>query len=298
MSWINVHRFALNENLSALINALNSQHIPCKIIEYGGMQVLQVPNETFAVAARTLIAQWQAGTLQIAEADPSLVPPAHGPSLTAELWRFPVTLVLLVLSITGFVLAEFAALESLALMLTFFTVLPANDGFYILPIEQGIGSGQLWRLITPAFLHFGVLHIVFNGLWLWELGRRVEFAVGRLLYLLFFLITAAFSNLAQYFWQAEPAFFGGMSGVVYALVGYIAIYQRFYSHPALNVPPGIIVFMLAWLVLCLSGIIDAFIDGGIANGAHVGGLVAGALLGLLAVFFTAKNKQSQENHHE
>ena len=66
--------------------------------------------------------------------------------------------------------------------------------------------------------------------------------------------------------------------MVYALVGYIWIRQWLNPNPMLAVPRGIIIFMLAWLVLCFSGVIDYFLAGGIANGAHLGGLLVGMFI--------------------
>ena len=58
-------------------------------------------------------------------------------------------------------------------------------------------QGQYWRLISPAFLHFGWLHIAFNSLWMWELGGRVERVMGHFNMLGLFLVIALVSNASQ-----------------------------------------------------------------------------------------------------
>src|SRR5690606_25800074 len=125
-----------------------------------------------------------------------------------------------------------------------------------------------WRLLTPAFLHFGFFHLLFNSLWMWDLGRRLELGLGWKHYLLFVLCSAVTANLTQYMWGGS-ALFGGMSGVVYALVGFIWLRQRFDASPVFAVPKSIIAFMLVWLVLCMTGVVDYFIAGSVANAAHV-----------------------------
>lgn len=275
MTWITVTRFPLTRDLSGLVAALRARRLPCRVIEEGGEQHLQLADPARREELEALLQAWEQGALE-----PAAVPAATpaGPGIGAQLWRFPVTALLLLGSLLGYGIVAFAPFNGVVPWLTFYTLAPAADGFQLLPLEQGIGAGQWWRLVTPAFLHFGIFHIIFNALWLWELGRRVEFVLGPPGYAVFFLLAAAASNLSQHFWHGEPGLFGGMSGVVYALVGYIAVAQRLRPRTALAVPGGLLVFMLGWLLLCLSGIVDMFIRGGVANGAHVGGLVAGILL--------------------
>jgi GlpG protein len=133
-------------------------------------------------------------------------------------------------------------------------------------------SGEVWRLVTPIFLHFGILHIVFNMLWLADLGSMIEGRQGTLTLGLLVLCLAVFSNLIQYFW-AGP-FFGGMSGVVYGLLGYVWIRGKFDPGSGLYVQPTTVVMMMIWLVAGMLNLIPQ-----VANGAHVGGLIGGVAWG-------------------
>ncbi|MEM7317195.1 MAG: rhomboid family intramembrane serine protease, partial [Planctomycetota bacterium] len=83
-----------------------------------------------------------------------------------------------------------------------------------------VRAGQVWRIVTPAFVHLGVLHIVFNMMWIHMLAGQIEQRKGRVKLLLMVFALAAFSNLFQVFVTRYP-FFGGMSGVVYGLFGYV-----------------------------------------------------------------------------
>ena len=141
--------------------------------------------------------------------------------------------------------------------------------------------GEYWRLLTPVFLHFGVLHVTFNLLWYWELSRRLEQVRGSSAALGVLVLTGAGGNIVQYLVDPE-VLFGGLSGVIYGLLGYAWMWNRFSGTPRLALPPGVLGFMLIWLVVCMSGIIEALGFGAIANAAHVSGLLLGMLLGFAA----------------
>lgn len=143
-------------------------------------------------------------------------------------------------------------------------------------------SGQVWRFITPIFLHFSVLHILFNMMWLRNLGRGIEFARGTRRFLLLILVLAIVSNVGQYWWVMTfykcpphvPARFGGMSGVVFGLIGYLWMKGRTQPQQGLGIANDQLVMAVLWMLLCIGG---AF--GSIANAAHVTGFMAGILAG-------------------
>jgi len=141
-------------------------------------------------------------------------------------------------------------------------------------------GGDWWRLVTPTLIHFGWLHVVFNCLWLWEFGQHIEHRLGSLNLIGLYLVTSMVSNYCQYLWEG-PAIFGGMSGVVYALLGFIMTAQ--WKRPGWIVAPpmAVFAFMLIWLVVGMSGSMEFIGAGAIANGAHVGGLVIGLILGVI-----------------
>src|SRR5690606_34033445 len=100
-----------------------------------------------------------------------------------------------------------------------------------------------WRLITPAFLHFGIWHVLFNSMALWELGRRLEFVLPRLIYLTVLLVTGLTANVVQHWLPGSPIF-GGLSGVIFGLFGAIAVLYWRTSSPVLNLPRGLYILAL------------------------------------------------------
>ena len=144
----------------------------------------------------------------------------------------------------------------------------------------GIESSHYLRLVTPIFLHFGMLHFIFNSLWLAMLGSRIEGYFGGLHLSALAIFSGMVSNITQAWWSGS-VLFGGMSGVVYALIGYLWIFNKVYPTDITSLPKGIVPFMIGWLVLCMTPIVSFIMGSGIANAAHVGGMLCGMLLGLI-----------------
>lgn len=140
-----------------------------------------------------------------------------------------------------------------------------------------IHSGQVWRVITPIFVHFGVLHIAFNMILFYSFGSRIEDRLGSVPLGLMIVLVAIASNLAQALVPAQMGgdpFFGGMSGVVYGLLGYLWVKTVYDPGSGLFVSQSTFLFLMIWLFIGFSGILES---GGlfIANWAHGVGLVAG-----------------------
>jgi GlpG protein len=140
-----------------------------------------------------------------------------------------------------------------------------------------IQRGELWRLVTPIFLHGGPIHLFFNMSALWVEGTIIEYCRGTRAMALLVLISAVGSNVAEYFFQIN--FYQrlngwvGISGVGFALFGYIWMKGRVEPEQAMRMSPSNVRFMMFWLLL-------GFVGFPFANGAHVGGLLVGMLLGL------------------
>lgn len=146
-----------------------------------------------------------------------------------------------------------------------------------------IRLGEFWRLITPVFLHFGFLHIIFNLLWLKDLGKVLEHKRGPFFFAVFFIITAILSNFAQYL--TFGPMFGGMSGVVYGFLGFLWMNSTFNSHSEITLPKHDVNMMIIWFFLCMVGLI-----GNIANAAHGVGLTVGMLFGIWSGVRESKDK--------
>ncbi|MCY1176508.1 Rhomboid protease GlpG [compost metagenome] len=174
--------------------------------------------------------------------------------------------------------------------LTFLEFRVVGEYIHFTPLADSLAAGQWWRLFTPMLIHFGILHLAMNGMWYWELGRRIESRQGSINLIGLTLLFSLVSNYAQYYFSG-PTLFGGLSGVLYGLLGHCWIFQLLAPNPAYRLPKGVVAMMLIWLLICLSGVIDLLGFGSIANGAHIGGLVAGCATGLIGGLL-ARGKRS------
>lgn len=275
--WFLVDRFELGLDLSAVSGWLRQQGVVHQIVEEGGAQALWIANPVLAEQVTDFIAHWRQGDIDISRSGPA--PAASGPSRMAQwlqsLTRIPVTWSLLLLCLPGYLAVVLVNQLPLYEWMTFVNV----DWRFRGPMDSfSLPLDQPWRFLTPMFLHYGYLHILGNGVFLWYLGSRIERVDGSRLFLLMALVVAAGANIGQYAWEHNPNF-GGMSGVNYGLIGYIIVRQLLAPHRLLAVPKGLLGFTVVMMVLSMFGVVDIFIDGAVANAAHVTGFMLGLTWG-------------------
>ncbi|MDH4564453.1 rhomboid family intramembrane serine protease [Pseudomonas sp. BN411] len=279
MSAVEVLRLPLTVDLSGFITLLQRLEVPYRVSEESGEQVLWVPGDQLAEQVRGLYASFPDG-------DPHFQLQAEAPKAPeragffAQLMHSRITSLVLLVTLVVAALTNLGDNFSVIRWLSFQDFQIEGDYVYFSPLAEGLGAGQWWRLVSPMLIHFGILHLAMNGMWFWELGRRIESRQGGFMLLVLTLGFSLVSDFAQYF-SSGATLFGGLSGVLYGLLGHCWVFQRLAPCPAYRLPPGVMAMMLVWLLICLSGLITALGFGAIANGAHVGGLVAGCATGLL-----------------
>lgn len=276
MSAVEALRLPMQVNLGQFVGLLQRLRVPHRVTEEAGEQVLWVPDALISEQVRELYARYPQG-------DPQLQALPRASSLTGVQQQLRASWMSAAILLLTAIVALWTSLgDNLSAMhwLSFQDFRVQGDYLLFVPVTDSLAAGQWWRLWTPMLMHFGILHLTMNAMWYWELGRRIEVRQGAWVLLLVTLLFALVSNVAQYLFGG-PSLFGGLSGVLYGLLGYCWIYQKLAPNPAYRLPPGVLVMMLVWLLLCLSGLITLLGFGAIANAAHVSGLLVGCLAGLL-----------------
>lgn len=154
---------------------------------------------------------------------------------------------------------------------------------------ETLTQGHLWRLISPDFIHFNVMHIVFNVLMLWVLGGQLELRGGSAAFLNMAVFVSLVSNVAQL--MDSGYLFGGLSGVVYGLVGYCWIWKK--ADASIFLPDAIFRFSIIWLLLGYTPLTESLGWGKMASSAHLYGLLSGIVWGLITLKLAKKNPQSE-----
>jgi len=165
------------------------------------------------------------------------------------------------------------------------------------PLFSRIRQGEVWRLFSPCLLHSEFLHILFNMIWLWVLGRPIEQRIGWPKTALLTVVAGVASNTIQYLMSGP--FFIGYSGVVMALAGFIWMRERVAPWEGYPLNRTTILFLLLFvgsmfLLTATSFFLQLFTSvafaPNIANTAHIAGAVIGAWLGRFS-FFAQKGER-------
>lgn len=137
-----------------------------------------------------------------------------------------------------------------------------------------VAAGEYWRLITPIFLHAGILHIALNSYVFYSFGPNVEQAFGKVRFALMYLAAGFLGNAFSFAFPPDSRSLGA-SGAVFGMAGVLLVYlfKRRTSTFVAQYLRSIGFFIIANLILGF--VLISFID----NFAHIGGLVAGVVLG-------------------
>ncbi len=196
----------------------------------------------------------------------------------------PLTLTLLVLSIAVSLLSSFGnprrtnewgrtVVEQLSFVSTLDYVQSNRDP------AASLKRGQIWRAVTPIFIHLGMLHLAMNMFVLVSFGRMVERWLGTPRFALFVLLLAVGPNLLQGLspdWMQGSPMFGGISGVLYGLFGYVWIRSTINPNLGISIPFPMVVIFVGLIVIGLSGIVPNW---PYADLCHLGGLLIGCAMG-------------------
>ena len=133
-----------------------------------------------------------------------------------------------------------------------------------------VGDGEIYRLLTNGFLHFGIPHLLLNGFSLYILGSMLEPAIGRLRFALVYFVSLLAASFSVLLFEPD-ALTAGASGAVFGLMGAAFVFMRSRGIDPMQSGLGL------WLGLNL---ILSFRPG-ISLAGHLGGLVGGALVALI-----------------
>jgi rhomboid protease GluP len=139
-------------------------------------------------------------------------------------------------------------------------------------------NGQPWRLLTCTFLHFGFLHLAANLFALYAVGNLVARMYGNVRFLLLYIGAGLAGSLMSVTFKPTTVS-GGASGAIFGICSGLLAYLVSQSE---SVPP-LVRNKLALSISIFSAysLVAGFLQPGIDNAAHIGGLVGGAILGLL-----------------
>ena len=150
-----------------------------------------------------------------------------------------------------------------------------GDGLWSGPVPGshmvGVGAGEWYRIVTSAFLHYGLIHILFNMYALWSLGPVLEQAAGKVRFGIVYAMSLAAGSLGALLLSPQ-VMTAGASGAIFGLRGALFMAHRSMGVPFKNSP-------LLWILVI--NLVITFAIPGISAGGHVGGLLGGALAGWL-----------------
>ena len=259
---------------SELRQALWRHRIGHRITDEADGQLLWIADPRQLGELKALLERWQRGEPLVLHQ--AAQRPRTMTNFLASLKQVPVTALMIVISLVVFALIGVFG-DQLIVTLTIVPIGISGGELVFGNLSQTLTSGQVWRFLSPAFLHFGWMHLIFNLMWVWYFGRQIEALQGSRTMLLLLIVAGVGANVAQY--ATGTVLFGGMSGVVYALLAHVWLMSRRVPQSGFFVPQMLVVFMLGWMVFTMTDMAGSVGFGNVANEAHLGGLLVGLVTG-------------------
>ncbi len=263
------------ENLAAFSRFLWQHRVAHRIFEERGQQIVELADPALAPEVREAFSAWQAGRLDLQSTMSGAARLPSGRSRVGQMLRScpgVVAVLLVSLAIFPFALGLSEGRPGLLILALTIVDLRTHQSVELSTLFSDL---EIWRWLTPIFVHFSVTHIAFNSVVVFDLGRRVESVQGTLQVLAVVVVVGVLSNLGQVVMNTHPVF-GGLSGVAYGLLGYLLVMgKRFPEDSNWQLPPGLAIGLLVFLVVFSTGITEPF-GLHVANAAHWTGLAAGA----------------------
>ena len=150
-------------------------------------------------------------------------------------------------------------------------------------VNELVAQGEYWRLFTAMFLHIGILHLFFNSYALYLYGPIVERLFGKIKFIILYIVSGLIGSLLSYLFSPNPS--AGASGAIFGLMGSLlyfrreerGLFQRIFG-------PGLMMIIFINLVY-------GFIQPGIDNWGHIGGLLGGFITANGLGLYRRRNKQ-------
>lgn len=152
--------------------------------------------------------------------------------------------------------------------------------------SPAVADGEWWRLLTSAFLHYGVTHILFNMWALWVVGPPLEAALGRLRFTSLYFLSALGGSVLVYLLSSLGAQTAGASGAIFGLFG-----ATFVVGKRLNMDVRWVIGLIV-LNLAFTFVIPLVSSQNISWQGHVGGLVTGAVVAAAYAYAPRKNRNA------
>jgi rhomboid protease GluP len=186
-----------------------------------------------------------------------------------EFRKEPATLTLIIINIVVFLMVEFTGLSQDTLHM-----LDWGAAYTPLIVEKG----EVYRLFTSMFLHFGIEHLINNMLVLFVLGQRLEPVTGKIKFFLIYIFGGLGGNMLSLFFDmyaGNASLSAGASGAVFAVMGgmiYVIIRHR-----------GRVADLTVrqMLIMAAFSLYFGFASEGVDNVAHIGGLLSGFLIAVI-----------------
>lgn len=172
------------------------------------------------------------------------------------------------------------------------TLMGGSENPYVLlmfgaKVNGLVAMGEYWRLVTPIFVHIGIAHIVMNSLFLYYLGNEIERILGSWRFLIVYLLSGIMGNVCSF--AFSKALSAGASTSLFGLFG--AILYLAYKHSYIR---SFDYLGKTYGTLIIVNIVFGFLNSGVDNFGHLGGLLGGFLITSVVSFRGDRNTKLTE----